>query len=174
MVQLLMVCLAVQVLLADRLIEARSEALNGHVFSAATNERLTNLCKEPDLLPLQRRERTCMSDGIIHGSFSQDAAPPPSSHVSTRDTADASLPPAPLCSLSSMRERTASLRNDSFRSVCVNSVSGRHLEDTPACSPRIGAGIAKGTQPDGASKMHCQRQMYFGRDKGPSRVSGFW
>ena len=161
-------------LVADRLIEARSEAMNGHVFNAVTNERLTNLCKEPDLLPLTRRERSCMSEGIVF----HDLAPHPSL-ASARATSDLNLPAPPLTSLSSMRERTDSFRNDSLRGSRLNRISsmnGRHLEDTPGSSPRVAADAAKAPQIAAImpSSVHDQRQLFFGRDKGPSRVSGFW
>lgn len=161
-----------QVLLADRLIEARSEAMNGHVFTSTLNERLTNLCQEPDLLPLNRRERTCISEGVL----AQDTPPPRPSVASTVGTVDLNLPRPPLSNLSSMRD---SFRNDSLPSVRTNTISlmnGRHLEDTPGSSPRVAADAAKAAKPstEGVASAQDPRQLYFGRDKGPSRVSGFW
>lgn len=163
-----------QILVADRLIEARSEAMNGHVFNVVSSERLTNLRKEPDLVPLTRRERTCMSEGILF----QDAAPLPSK-ASNRASSDFSVPQAPLTSLKSMRERTDSFRIDSLRGARLNSVSsvnGRHLEDTPGSSPRVAADTGKEPQVGAilAASVHDQRQLFFGRNQGPSRVSGFW
>lgn len=59
------ICWAVQLLLADRLIEARDEALNGHVFRVVLNENQTQLTGEPDLVPLTRRNgRSGIADGI--------------------------------------------------------------------------------------------------------------
>lgn len=157
--------LRLQVLVADRLIEARSEALNGHVFCAVSNERLTNLSKEPDLLPLTRRERTCMSDGILY----QEPAPLVT-HASARSTADLLLPQPPLSGQSSMHESfTRGART-------ITTLNGRHLEDTPGSSPRVAADTVKGTQAEALpdATVYDQRGAYFGRDKGHSRVSGFW
>jgi hypothetical protein len=153
-------------LLLDRLIEARSEALNGHVFTAVCSERLTNLHREPDLLPLARRERSCMVDGILstgQGLGGLGASPP----ATTRSSADlvhgapaafGHLPPP--YRMSAMRVSGASLKS---------------AEEAAACSPRIGTAVTRGAgelSPSAAGD-HVRR-LYFGRDKGPSRVSGFW
>lgn len=54
-----------QMLLADRLTEAREEALNAHVFRVILDEYQTRLAAESDLVPLVRRNgRISIVDGI--------------------------------------------------------------------------------------------------------------
>jgi hypothetical protein len=156
-------------LVADRLMEARSEAMNGHVFNMISNECLTNLSKEPDLLPLTRRGRTSMADGIL---FQETSLPP--AHASA--TTDIDLPQSPS-SRSSVRKRTDSVRNDNPRMGNVNtSMTWRHVEDDPSCSPRIAADTGNSTQIGTVPEDSVQgpRQRYYGKDKGPSQVSGLW
>lgn len=54
-----------QLLLADRLIEARDHSLNGRVFNVVQDERDTKLAKEQvDLLPLARRSAVSMLEQV--------------------------------------------------------------------------------------------------------------
>lgn len=66
---------ALQLLLADRLTEAREEALNGHVFRIVLDEYQTRLAAEHDLVPLTRRNgRTGITDGIAQNIPAVSAA----------------------------------------------------------------------------------------------------
>jgi hypothetical protein len=156
-----------QVLVADRLIEARAEAMNGHVFNVVSNELLTNLCHEPDLLPLTRRARASMGDGILF----HETNPPPNHAPATSDI----NMPQPPSNRSNVRKRTDSIRNEG--SPRMSNVNRKpHSEDDPSSSPRIAAEPVYGTHTRATREDSVQgvRELFFGKNEGPSRVSGFW
>lgn len=85
----------VQVMVMDRLMEARDGAINAHVFAAVTHERATALTAHADLLPLERRRRKHMADGIVHapahGSGDASPGPPVDANIGSGQPSSASV-----------------------------------------------------------------------------------
>lgn len=155
---------AVQLLLADRLTEAREEALNGHVFRVVLDESQTRLVAETDLVPLTRRNgRTGIADGIAPNSGAVGTT-----FQSTRSDLGVSL-----SRISSQGPRCAA---PGLPFSPCKSVSGKpQSEGESSASPRIaaedvrfaGAAVQAAVEASAAADAHpvgAVRRRYYGRD----------
>lgn len=150
---------AVQLLVADRLTEAREEALNGHVFRVVLDESQTRLVRETDLVPLTRRNgRTGIADDIAQNT----------TFPSTRSDLGVSLS---RVSSQAPRSATHGLPNSPCKSV-----SGKpRSEGESSASPRIGtedgrfarAAAQSAAEASAAADAHpvgAVRRRYYDRD----------
>eukprot|EP00892_Ulva_mutabilis_P012503 jgi/Ulvmu1/9625/UM054_0055.1 len=161
--------ISMQLLLADRLTEAREEGLNGHVFRVVLDEFQTRLADELDLVPFVRRNcRVGIADGIaVKGpGGAADAARTGlgvSSIRTSMHTVHASRTPVTMFSSPPQRPPSGA----------AASAGG----DSTSASPRIRAEEFRGEEcatqaaaEAGAAVDACQvgavRRRYYGRDCG--------
>jgi hypothetical protein len=89
-----------QMMVMDRLIEARARAINSYVFNIVTHENDTKLPLQPDMVPLSRDSRIHMTDNI--------AVPPASPKARTGNAASR---------LESVRDSNHTMSENNVRSL---------------------------------------------------------